>query len=95
MWTAFKVQGRWKCIRASVLTAQGAYIPQQNARGPLDLVEDNTRKMKEVDAADVKLASLYKMMEMSDVGMCPLLENLYEFWLHGLSHMYPQTQVNA
>jgi hypothetical protein len=61
-WTAFKIQGRWKCICASVVVSHTPQSTAARTESPLNLDADN------ISIADARLASLYKMMEMSDVG---------------------------
>lgn len=65
VWAAFKIQGRWKCIRAI----------NRREDTPKDMVTRTQshpvhplKRMEEVEMSDARLASLYKMMEMSDVG---------------------------
>ncbi|KAI1847108.1 hypothetical protein JX265_012920 [Neoarthrinium moseri] len=68
-WSAFKIQGRWKCIRetnqvpANGLSARSEY---QNAHA--GLVGSEKIDREDVKIAHARIASLNKMMEMSDVG---------------------------
>ncbi|KAH8205760.1 hypothetical protein TruAng_000036 [Truncatella angustata] len=63
-WTAFKIQGHWKCIQspgATELTDPKAAYSHLNALSAL-------KGLEEAKLADARVASLHKMMEMSDVG---------------------------
>jgi PAS domain S-box-containing protein len=65
IWTAFKVQDRWKCIRAS----DASSVTELRPRADLAIATDDViRRLEDVKFADVRLAGLYQMMEMSDVG---------------------------
>ncbi|KAF7536132.1 hypothetical protein G7054_g4757 [Neopestalotiopsis clavispora] len=63
IWTAFKIQGHWKCVQATGI-AKGS----DGEESYFALPPSSTRALESVNIADVRLASLYKMMEMSDVG---------------------------
>lgn len=66
-WTAFKIQHRWKCIQES--KAIGGCTHDLHAADPhTDLTEGELSMLEDHVHADARLASLYKMMEMSDVG---------------------------
>ncbi|KAI0155761.1 hypothetical protein BJ166DRAFT_341172 [Pestalotiopsis sp. NC0098] len=62
IWTAFKIQGQWKCIQATGISKG------PEADSYFELPPSSSRALEGVNIADVRLASLYKMMEMSDVG---------------------------
>lgn len=64
-WTAFKIQGHWKCVRV-VGESDNVSSIQQNCCPDIPTV--TIRALEDVKIAGAKLASLYKMMEMSDVG---------------------------
>ncbi|KAF2756763.1 hypothetical protein EJ05DRAFT_539647 [Pseudovirgaria hyperparasitica] len=71
-WGAFNIRGRWRCIRAL------RQVPQSHKKiefglavgvGPDSLsVEDAKHRLQDIKRYDQRLASLYTMMEMSDVG---------------------------
>ena len=67
-WTAFKIEDRLKCIRATGAVVREPRELKHGGKGPLNLNEETIRKLEEVKMADARLASLYRMMEMSDVG---------------------------
>lgn len=64
-WTAFKIQSYWKCVQVS--GDAGDISPSKKSFNS-DLSNDTVRALDEVKIADAKIASLHKMMEMSDVG---------------------------
>jgi hypothetical protein len=64
IWTAFKIKSRWKCIRAVGKTTREVMDAILCGNQP----EDPVKKLEELKMADARLASLYGMMEMSDVG---------------------------
>jgi hypothetical protein len=65
-WTAFRVQKRWKCIQTSKAVSR-VFMPAVD-KHPDSLREDEIRMLQDQVNADARLASLYRMMEMSDVG---------------------------
>ncbi|KAK9421343.1 hypothetical protein SUNI508_05881 [Seiridium unicorne] len=76
-WTAFRIQDQWKCVQASG-KAEGAAAsvsPRTLGRSS-DFTSSTIKALEEVKITDTKLASFYKMMEMSDVGT-------FEYDLHG------------
>ncbi|KAI0124386.1 hypothetical protein BJ170DRAFT_598694 [Xylariales sp. AK1849] len=67
-WTAFKIRDRWKCIRTTGLAVAHEPGSEWGSPGRASRVEDNIRNAEDVKIADARVASLYRMMEMSDVG---------------------------
>lgn len=70
-WTAFKIQDRWKCIRAlgpKVTDPKEAADPKKMDPHGTKATQDEARTTSDVHIADARLAVLNKMMEMSDVG---------------------------
>lgn len=68
VWTAYKIEGRFKCIRSVGRAVDQGEVDTSERTGPLQLNDDTIKKLEEVNIADARLASLYRMMEMSDVG---------------------------
>ncbi|KIW08451.1 uncharacterized protein PV09_01354 [Verruconis gallopava] len=66
-WTAFRIEGRWKCICASPTSPEAGEGAHDSPNSPLS-PNHEVQNLNEVKIADARLASLYRMMEMSDVG---------------------------
>jgi hypothetical protein len=67
-WTAFQIQGRWKCIRASSEASPAGCLGNERKKTPLKLDDETLKEMEQIKLADARLTSLYKIFEMSDVG---------------------------
>jgi hypothetical protein len=57
-WTAFKIQGQWKCIRATAESSTAVHSANDRKETPLKLNEDTIRELEQVKLVDARLASL-------------------------------------
>lgn len=67
-WTAYSIEGRWKSIRALDQSLQEARNATEHRKDLLSGNQDAIQRLEEVRLAEARLASLYRMMNMSDVG---------------------------
>ncbi|KAK8113879.1 hypothetical protein PG999_005948 [Apiospora kogelbergensis] len=66
VWTAFSISAQWKCIQAAEVTVakQQNWVSPERSR-PID---DDARNLEHAKFADARVNSLYKMIDMGDVG---------------------------
>ncbi|KAK6842841.1 hypothetical protein PG995_001853 [Apiospora arundinis] len=67
IWTAFKISAQWKCIQATEVTiaTQQRYLQLEGTKAADD---DDARKAEDAKFTDARVTSLYKMIDMGDVG---------------------------
>ncbi|KAK8020085.1 hypothetical protein PG990_005223 [Apiospora arundinis] len=68
IWTAFKISPQWKCIQATEVTiaTQQRYLHLESTKAADD--DDDARKAEDAKFTDARVTSLYKMIDMGDVG---------------------------
>ncbi|KAK8055106.1 hypothetical protein PG993_000333 [Apiospora rasikravindrae] len=66
IWTAFAISAKWKCIQATEVTVAS----QQRSLHPDRSLSTNDapRKLEDASFYDARLTTLYKMIDMSEVG---------------------------